>query len=776
MKMIHFLRLCRKHIVLLVSIPLLMAAIVILLTRKPDFSYTSQTVLYTGLATGSTIEMDKTFNYFLTNTAFDNLINIINSRETQEAVAIRLLCQHLMLDGPDPKFISAKSYAELTRITPAHIHDLVRKPSGQCVPDSVLLDRAPVVDAGLFPSRIDRNEYEAAVERLTRYMKSSDSNFVYKLLSFDDPHYSIKAISSVKVARVGTSDLMKLSYEIDDPGICQQTLAIFNDVCIKNYKKIRENRSDDVVRYFQSQLHAAERNLGAAEGKLLDFNQTNKIINYDEQSKAVAVVRENLEVSYNAMKAELAGKEAAIRRLEEKLNIQQLVQLKSDALLEKKKELGDANYELALAEVDTTGAGASRLDGLRERVGRLEKDIRGNVQDLYTYQNTTDGLPVNTVLTDWINNVLDAENMKAKLSVMDERNADFQQKYAVYAPAGANIKRMEREISVSEQGYLDLLHGLNMAKLKMQDNELSSELKTIDPPFFPLEPNQTKRKMLVLLAAVVSGILVLAIILLLEYSDGSLRNLSKAGRILGIKGVGMLPKIYLKPEITDFPSIQERMVGMTAQNLAQAIGDIPEIGGPRKIAVLSVTGKEGKTVVAGNLARYFSQQGKKVVFVGQARETSEAFARQQLPIIRKVLGYPDPRVDKASPFLASPATYLDQKEWREKWDRNMTVDADTDFVFIEVPALLSNNNPVDVINAADACLMVCRSNRVWQDADHAALARVTSLKPERTFFILNGITLEEAESMVGELPKQRSSMRVWVKKVLRMQFKRSEQF
>jgi hypothetical protein len=46
-----------------------------------------QTILYTGLASSSSIEMDKTFNQ-ATNTAFDNLINIIESRETQEEVAI----------------------------------------------------------------------------------------------------------------------------------------------------------------------------------------------------------------------------------------------------------------------------------------------------------------------------------------------------------------------------------------------------------------------------------------------------------------------------------------------------------------------------------------------------------------------------------------------------------------------------------------------------------------------------------------------------------------
>jgi hypothetical protein len=53
---------------------------------------------------------------------------------------------------------------------------------------------------------------------------------------------------------------------------------------------------------------------------------------------------------------------------------------------------------------------------------------------------------------------------------MDKQNKDFQY---ILTPAGATIKRLEREISVSEQGYLELLHGLNLAKLKLQDNEMS---------------------------------------------------------------------------------------------------------------------------------------------------------------------------------------------------------------------------------------------------------------------------------------------------------------
>jgi capsular polysaccharide biosynthesis protein len=69
MKLIDFINLILKHLILLIVVPLLLAAMVIALTMNPSFEYSSQTILYTGLASGSSIEMDKTFNHQATNTA-----------------------------------------------------------------------------------------------------------------------------------------------------------------------------------------------------------------------------------------------------------------------------------------------------------------------------------------------------------------------------------------------------------------------------------------------------------------------------------------------------------------------------------------------------------------------------------------------------------------------------------------------------------------------------------------------------------------------------------
>lgn len=805
MKIVEFIRLIRRHIVLLLVIPAALALLVTLLTRKPNFKYDSQTVLYTGLATGSSIEMDKSFNYFVTNIAFENLINIVNSRETQQEVAIRLLSQHLLLSKANPKYISAKSFAELKRLVPADIYQYISgiknefpeiKDSSTAVNAAVLSKRnssdtaaadtvAKNNTVNLFPSFINHDAYELTVRKLTELMKSSDTNFVYKLLNYDHPHYSISAIASVKVQRIGTSDLIKLTYETDDPGICQQTLAILNDVCIKNYKEIKENRSDEVVKYFEGQLRIANNQLKEAEDKLLSFNKANNIINYYEQSKAVAVVKEDMEVDYNNKRAQLAGNEAAIKRLEEKLNVQQLVQLKSTSLLDKKRQLGDVNYDIAAAEADeeTNAASKASLPALRKKADALKNEIKNSVEDLYGYQNTTEGLPMQSTLNDWLNNVIEAENLKAKLQVMDKRNKEFQDQYAIYAPAGAHIKRIEREISVSEQGYLEILHGLNLAKLKVQDNELSSDLKAIDPPYYPISPVPNKRKVAIIAAALVGALLVLALLLMMEYFDNTMSDLKKTSKVTGLQPLGMLSKVYLKPGIDQFETIQKRLVGMITQNMLQQLN---KTGHPKLVLFVSTTRQEGKSVVAGNIARELKSHGKKVLLLDYSEAAKATPHKSSFPLLSVLLGYKDPRIDIGNSFLQHPSSYMDAGEYQkcsttgEYYTTSGTAailsqvhtqPAQTpDYIFVELPALLEKNHPVELVSTADLNVLVCRSNRIWSEADTTALDNMKKLSKGNFNYVLNGVEMEEVEAMLGELPKKRSLIRKKLKSFFRFQF------
>ncbi len=910
MNITELLRLLRKHLVLLLFTPIMMALLVMFFTRKPSYTYSSETTLYTGIASGSSVEMDKSFSYFANNTAFDNLINVINSRETQQEVAIRMLALHLMLDSYDPNYISKQSFINLRSITPPSIFKLVvkngknlkpkkynsgktiikaaepapspKKPAtkeyktytvnpgqtlyaiskqfnltvdqlkqingitdntitpGQVLrvgvasggggesmetksvsqddstPDSVTVNKTfsfkdlDTSNTGkIQPASIDQAAYEQTVANLRAFMAKNDTNFIYRLLYFKDPHYSLDAISKITVQRIGSSDLVRLKYDSDDPGICRQTLALITEVCIENYKNIKENRSDAVVKYFEFQVDQAAGRLKVGEDKLLKFNEDHNIINYYEQSKAVANVKEDLDVSYHNKRIKLAGTQAAIRRIEEKLGNQQQIQLSNTSIIEKRNQLGEINAKIATAE--TVGFGDSidekSLVKLKLKAEKLKEEMRNAVNKLYSYGNTTEGLPIATLLNDWLNNVIDYEDTKAGLDVLGERIVEFQKQYAIYAPAGANIKRIEREINVSEQEFLELLHGLNLAKLKMQDAELSSSIKTVDPPFLPLTPNPTKRSILIIVAGLIGFIIVLGTILMMEYFDETLKNPKKASKILNLNPAGIFPKIFLETGSLNFLFVVNRLLEMIIQQVTLYPKEKTAGNEPRTLLFFSTLSNEGKTVLVGNLALKLKKQGKKVLVLIFSREslrktelsqlgyseepaqltTSGAIKKKhRFSFITRLIGYGDTRVDYDSPFLDAPASRLDTDEllyynvdsgffstshYTELLRGNQfTIPYIPDYVLIELPPILYYPYPPKLIASADIALLVCRANNVWSQADQSALDSFMKLTINAPLFLLNGVELQVIESVLGDLPKKRSRLRRIFKKVVHFQF------
>ena len=241
---------------------------------------------------------------------------------------IRLLAQHISMRESNPKYISEEAYDEIHEMLPPEIIYFLSDKKNSDTNGNV--------------------DYDATVDFLTKIKQKDYENFLYSLISYDHRYYSIEAISEVMVERMSSSDLVKFSYKTDDPGVCQQTLKIYKDVCIKKYKNLKEFSSDVVVGYFENKLKLSEKKLKEIEESLLRFNQENNIINFDEQSKAMAIIKEDMDVAYNKSLAELAGSEASAKRLEKKMAIQLLIQDKNNAIVENKKKLGALNYRIGM--------------------------------------------------------------------------------------------------------------------------------------------------------------------------------------------------------------------------------------------------------------------------------------------------------------------------------------------------------------------------------------------------------------------------------------------
>jgi uncharacterized protein involved in exopolysaccharide biosynthesis len=783
MNIIGIIKLILKHKALLFGLPFLMAVLATVLTINPKFDYESQAHVYTGIASGSSLEIDKRFNRDGIFTAFDNLISIINSRATREEVAVRLLTQHLLLDGPQEEYISPDHYRELKQLVPKDIYAYLVKTGKKSDKD----------EDGYLPPGVSKEDFEQSVENLMKLKNSGSDNFIYELLNYEDPIYSIKAISEISVTRIQSSDVIELKYKTGDPGICMQTLKILIDVCSKKYKDFKEDGSDAVVKYFEAQLAKAELKLKKAENELLRYNQENKIINYYEQSKAVAVVGEEMEVAYKKKKAELAGSKASKNRLLKELEVNGKIEQMNQDILDDKNILADLQYQIVMAEARSDGSeeSLSNLRTLRNKAKSINDSINIKVNKLYAMSNSIDGIPMTRIIPEWIDNMVTTENLEAEVNLMTQQNKDFLKEVEKYAPFGANVKRMERQIRVIEEEYIEILHGLNLAKVKYQDTQIGGDLTTIDPPYFPLTPIPSKRKIIILAVGFLSFILILGALLVMEFFDETLKNSQVASEKMNLRSLGMLPKINKSGKKIDLVRVQNRLMDFLMHNFIHAFNNVENSSRPRIVTVFSTEPNEGKSVIAGNISRKLKTHGKNILYLDHSNTEKKKELEYKNIWVYKLLGYQDPRVDYSHPFLADVQTYLSESEYKNydiddkfthaKTYRDLTFDTtkldfkDLDYVILELPNILQQNYPAELLQSSDLTILVCRSNRVWSKADQNILKNIKGLVGDNIQFIVNGVAIEEVETLLGEVPKKRSSFRKGLKNVFNFQFKTQKQ-
>jgi len=94
-----------------------------------------------------------------------------------------------------------------------------------------------------------------------------------------------------------------------------------------------------------------------------------------------------------------------------------------------------------------------------------------------------------------------------------------------------------------------------------------------------------------------------------------------------------------------------------------------------------------------------------------------------------------------------------------------------DFVLLEIPSIIRNPFPVKLAASMDFTFLLVRANRPWSEADKNALAlfNEATTGPEPTV-ILNGVKILEMETVLGDLPKSRSLIRRWGKRLIQLRF------
>lgn len=728
MTLVQLFRLVSRHFRALFLCAVLAASATFFGIRNDKKQYESFSTINTGLVTGYNLENSQggRVDYGYANSEIENILGLFRSRETQEELALQLLAGALMLEAPDPDVLSAVSFAELRELIP--------------------------MDA--------RREFVApgdtvkTMAHLRRLLDQHGKNAVKNLLESKHELFGLEHLKNIVAKREGNTDMIRIACTTSDPAISRNTLRLLTNISIAKHRSIKEGQSTSVLDFFEKSTHESASVLNGKEDDMLKFMVGNKIINYYEQTRFIAAKKEDLDELYFEELMKLAAADSSRRNLETKLEPRVNLPEINRSLLSQREQLAGVSSRLAALEI---GSATDSLDDVRaktestasanallKQAETLKKGLRQNTEAMFAVNRTPEGLETKNLLGRWLDQWLDVEQTLARLAVLRDRKGEFDRIYDRFAPWGSKMKRIEREIDVAERAYLENLHAYNQARLHKQNMLMATNLRVMDAPFFPEKPKPSKLITLVFLAGLSGFLLVLGAVIALEFMDNTLHDPERAAETTGLElatAFPRLPKDWQHNRSIDYPFLMQRATGQLLQHLKLALREQCVSHRPASILLLSAREGEGKTQLTGMAIEQLRTAGERVLWLRPAGNPEENTA------------HPDDL------FFEVDHNFFEKQTEHDLLGKAIS-ETDLlayDYVFTEIPAVMSNTYPADYLAASDVALFFARANRIWNRADTRALGTLNRVLARPCNLVLNLVRPDDLENTIGEIPKRRSA-------------------
>lgn len=674
---------------------LFVTALVIYFTQFLPYSYTVKSSLYAGVTNSTSLD-GSNINFGVVNSTFDNLISIAKSQGTLKQVSIRLLANSLTFgeEWKDNEYIQAKHYRQLLQITPKEVLALV-----------------------------DRKDVTKTLKNLQDYSKEDKNNFIYELFNRPVDFYSVHALDEINIKRIGSSDILDIIYTSADPGITQKTVSILIDELIKAYEVLRFKATNDVIAYFEEQVRLAKIRLNKEEDDLMQYNVQERVINYNEETKALAGTRYEVDDRREEAERNYEAAVALRKMLDEKMDIRAQIIRNNTNLLQELNKVSSLNQSIMEREIfisDTQQASNEELQKEKESLKQTEDKISHISDNLNEFSFTKEGVGIENMVTEWLNALVNEAKAKAELEVLKKRQQEIFDQYSHMSPVGTQVNRKERAISIAEENYRTQLNGLADANLRLKNIEMStSNLQTVAPPAYPLTDNGRKRIIYILIAFCGSIILITTYFLLIEILDHTLRDPYRSKRLTGLPVISAFNGISnLK-----YRGFLKACNRIAAAYCCRRLNKYMKVGQPTIINMLSINSREGKSFLTKYFVNYWRSEGLCVRVVTHDQD-----------------------------FDPTEKSYVQAQQLSDFWTPN-EAEQKPDIIIVEYPSINNASIPLAVLQKADVNLLIANACRLWRDSDKTTIEPIKEALKDSPFMLyLNNADREVVESFTGQLP------------------------
>ena len=694
----YFVRFLYKIRWYLAILPLIALVVAWFATRNMERVYDTKTTIYTGMITGYNIEGGTGTAGGNQQTNIANLLLIIQTDNTIHEVALRLFARCMMYGNPskDNNYITAEHFRQLDASVPAEVKSL-----------------------------INHNSEQETYRNLKAYEKPTQDNFIFGLLNFH-PYFSINSITSrLKVLQLEFSDIIDISYSANDPGICYNTLDILNEVFARQYRDLRYGETLNVIKFFEKEVARLYRVLTDAENDLIKYNVKHRIINYEEQTKQLAGLEAQQQVKDNELRMNIATTEALIAYLKQQLGDRAKIIESNQQFTSLVRDITRLQSRIANLKLMSSENGGNNNEAQLElaKAERQLAETTKKVKDLTVAIeaanfNTDTGVKAASLIDRWLEQVLLLEQTKAELSAQDIMKESINNQFIFYSPIGATLDRKDRHIGFIEANYIEMLRGLNAARLRQRNLQMSTAvLRILNPPVFPLSAQATNRMMILSSAYALTLLLTALYFFIIEMLDRTLRDRMRSEKITQIPVMGCFPK----ESTLRYRRFNKTISDMALRQLSKSLLPHFKQGQQNVLNLLSTDAANGKSYLAQELENYWLSLGLQVR-----------------------------RLTYDEDFLAEDSRYLMASDIKDICPDIMP----NEIAIIEYPNLDDNTISTSLLNMGTINLMVTRANRTWKDVDQKALKELESRleKKETLFMYLTEASRYAVEEFVGQLP------------------------
>ena len=695
----YFIRFLYKIRWYLIILPIISLIVAWFMTRNMEHIYDTNTTIYTGMITGYNLEGTGSVGGN-SQTNITNLMLIVTTDNTIHEVALRLFSRCMMYgnSNKDNNYITAEHFRQLNATVPPEVKAL-----------------------------INRNSEDQTYANLKAYEKPSQNNYLFGLLNYHQ-YFGIDNITSrLKVLQLDQSDIIDIGYSANDAGIAFNTLDILNKVFARQYQQLRYGETNNVIRFFEKEVARLYKILSNAEDDLIRYNISKRIINYEEQTKALTGLEAQQQNFRNDQLMNYTTSKALLDYLERQLGNRAQVIRSNKEFTNQVRDISRIQSRISNLRIMSSEGGGQNNESQEElakaqrdlqkatgRVTQLTKDIEAS-----TFSTET-GVKANDMLERWLEQLLLMEKTKAEMTATDIMKDNLERQYLFYAPIGATIDRKVRHISFIEGNYMEMLKALNAARMRQRNLQMSTAtLRVLNPPMFPLNAQPTNRIMVLLGSLLLTFMLTALWFLIIEMLDRTLRDRMRSERITKIPVMGCFPK----ESNLRYRRFNKTIADMAMKQLSKSLLPHFKEGQQNVLNLISTDSGNGKSYLAQELENYWISIGLEVR-----------------------------RLTYDEDFLAEDSKFILAKGIKDLCPDILP----NEIAIIEYPNMDDNSISPALLNMGTINLMVTRANRTWKDVDQKALKELQSMLDEEhkntLFMYLTEASRYAVEEFVGQLP------------------------